>query len=188
MASEGPRRRNLAAHLKKRSTAGGARLPAANSAAEGPAGRMEPAAIDAAWRELLQETLPADKQEALMETYEAETDPQTRYNMLLEFSSYLRQGAEADDPDDKYSLKPGRGHLSGAGGGRPRSFDDDDDANLCWEIVRVLLIVGGILLGVVGLAWYVGSASSGQPSILPHMAMGRDFQEPSTTHMDDDAD
>ena len=30
-------------------------------------------------------------QEALMRTYEEETDPRMKYNMLLEFSSYLRQ-------------------------------------------------------------------------------------------------
>ena len=48
-------------------------------------------AVDEAWRALLEETLPPDKQEALMNTYLDEPDPQMRYNMLLEFSSYLRQ-------------------------------------------------------------------------------------------------
>ena len=52
---------------------------------------MSPKEVDEAWRRLLEETLPRDKQEALMEAYHAETDPKTRYNMLLEFSSYLRQ-------------------------------------------------------------------------------------------------
>ena len=52
---------------------------------------MSSAQVDEAWRALLEETLPADKREALQESYDAETDPQTRYNMLLEFSSYLRQ-------------------------------------------------------------------------------------------------
>ena len=52
---------------------------------------MSPEDIDAAWVRLLEETLPPDKQEALMVTYESEKDPKMRYNMLLEFSSYLRQ-------------------------------------------------------------------------------------------------
>lgn len=52
---------------------------------------MSPSEVDEAWQALLQETLSEDKQEALMESYEQEKDPSMRYNMLLEFSSYLRQ-------------------------------------------------------------------------------------------------
>lgn len=180
MAQAAPRRRSLAAHLKRRngdgSGGGGGSGAAAFAssgppAATGPAGRMRPAEVDAAWRQLLEETLPEDKQDALMETYSAETDPQIRYNMLLEFSSYLRQGAgdgvrskfdDETDPDEKYRLKPKMR--------RPRGFDDDDDANLCWEITRVLLIVGGILVLVLGTAYYLGSTSAdGGAGILPHM-------------------
>ena len=52
---------------------------------------LTPQDIDAAWVKLLEETLPPDTQEALMVTYESEKDPKMRYNMLLEFSSYLQQ-------------------------------------------------------------------------------------------------
>jgi len=52
---------------------------------------MTPDDIDAAFRELIEETLPPDKQEALWESYEAEPDYARRYHMLLEFSSFLRQ-------------------------------------------------------------------------------------------------
>lgn len=124
---------------------------------------MTAAEVDEAWRALLEETLPPDKQEALMETYQEESDPQVRYNMLLEFSSYLRQGAGNDsrggdenDPDDKYRPKP-----------RMRQgFDDDDDANLCWEIMRVLLIVAVILAVVVGGTMWLNSSVGGGPAAL----------------------
>lgn len=52
---------------------------------------MSPSEVDRAWKQLLEDTLPPDKQAALMETYAKETDPRMKYNMLLEFSSYLRQ-------------------------------------------------------------------------------------------------
>ena len=89
-----------------------------------------------------------------METYEAEHDPRMRYNMLLEFSSYLRQGAanadrrEANVPDDMYSPKSHR----------PRHGYDDSEENLCWEITRVLLIVATIMAFVIALAQYLSGA------------------------------
>jgi hypothetical protein len=52
---------------------------------------MSPQEVDAAWRRLLEETLPEEKRELLMSSYENESDPHRRYSMLLEFSSYLRQ-------------------------------------------------------------------------------------------------
>ena len=55
------------------------------------AAKMAPSDVDAAWARLLEETLPPEKREPLHRSYVAETDPSMRYNMLLEFSSYLRQ-------------------------------------------------------------------------------------------------
>lgn len=55
------------------------------------ASKMCPSDVDEAWARLLEETLPPDKREPLDRSYAAETDPSMRYNMLLEFSSYLRQ-------------------------------------------------------------------------------------------------
>lgn len=55
------------------------------------AAKMSPSDVDEAWARLLEETLSPDKREALDRSYAAETDPSMRYNMLLEFSSYLRQ-------------------------------------------------------------------------------------------------
>ena len=72
---------------------------------------MTPSEVDDAFRALLEETLSPDKQDSLMEMYEAEKNPQARYNMLLEFSSYLRQGEgnmngrQYDDVEDKYQPK-----------------------------------------------------------------------------------
>ena len=54
-------------------------------------GGLTAAEVDDAWKQLLEDTLPPEKQEVLNETYEEESDPQRRYNMLMEFSSYLRQ-------------------------------------------------------------------------------------------------
>ena len=53
--------------------------------------RMSASDVDEAWARLLEETLPPHKREALDQSYQAEADPRMRYNMLLEFSSYLRQ-------------------------------------------------------------------------------------------------
>ena len=107
-----------------------------------------------------------------METYEAESDPKMRYTMLLEFSSYLRQGAatmdgrQYDDVDDKYKppafkqglpLQPDYVH-------EMRGFQDDDD-NLCWEILRVIFIVGAILGGVVFLAYYLIGGARSRPAV-----------------------
>ena len=55
------------------------------------ASKMSPRDVDEAWARLLEETLSPDKREPLDRSYAAETDPSMRYNMLLEFSSYLRQ-------------------------------------------------------------------------------------------------
>lgn len=106
--------------------------------------------VDKAWEALLEETLPQDKREQLMETFKAEEDPKMRYNMLLEFSSYLRQGAEFAE-----SRYRGGGGGSGGSGGRRSDgsmysggkmpYDEDDDGSLCWEIVRVLVIVSAVV-------------------------------------------
>ena len=121
------------------------------------ASKMSPAQVDAAWERLLAETLPPEKQEALMRTYRAERDPKMRYNMLLEFSSYLRQGAAYG----------GNGGLAAP----PKTSDDfregwDDDVgdgvSLKWEIARVLLIVGLVLGAVMGVAWWLGQMVDAQ--------------------------
>ena len=80
-----------------------------------------------------------------------------RYNMLLEFSSYLRQGAAYG----------GNGGLAAP----PKTSDDfrdgwDDDVgdgvSLKWEIARVLLIVGLVLGAVMGVAWWLGQMVDAQ--------------------------
>ena len=124
---------------------------------EDAASKMTSSQVDAAWGRLLAETLPPEKQEALMRTYRAERDPRMRYNMLLEFSSYLRQGAAYG----------GNGGLAAP----PKTSDDfrdgwDDDVgdgvSLKWEIARVLLIVGLVLGAVMGVAWWLGQMVDAQ--------------------------
>lgn len=108
------------------------------------AAKMSSSDVDEAWVRLLEDTLPPYKREALMKSYENEKDPAMRYNMLLEFSSYLRQGAAN----------------SGAGKdgmGDEGYLDDDDGISLKWEIGRVLLIVSGVLAAVLGSAYYMGT-------------------------------
>ncbi|KAL1500254.1 hypothetical protein AB1Y20_012922 [Prymnesium parvum] len=115
---------------------------------EGAAASMSPGEVDGAWKRLLEETLPPEKQESLMEAYMKEKDPKMRYNMLLEFSSYLRQGAA-----------PGQG--SGLSPGTPRVMGgyDEEDGDLCWEVVRVLLIVGTVLVAVLGAVYFVSEGN-----------------------------
>lgn len=146
---------------------------------------MMPAEIDEAFKALIEETLEPEKQEALMAAYAEEKDPRQKYNMLLEFSSYLRQSHMRDEDQDPYDPKSkaaprggGGGGGSSAGGnfggggggnvmppgpGRPRApmsrmDDEDDDVNLCWEIVRVILLVGAVLGFILGLAWYINKS------------------------------
>ena len=81
---------------------------------------------------------------ALMKSYENEKDPSMRYNMLLEFSSYLRQGA-AYSGGGKDGMGGAEGHL------------DDDGISLKWEIGRVLVIVSLVLVTVLCSAYYLGT-------------------------------
>lgn len=108
------------------------------------AAKMSASDVDEAWVRLLEDTLPPHKREALMKSYENEKDPSMRYNMLLEFSSYLRQGA-AYSGGGKDGMGGAEGHL------------DDDGISLKWEIGRVLLIVSGVLAAVLGAAYYLGT-------------------------------
>ena len=77
-------------------------------------------------------------------------------------------------------MAPGPRRGGGRGGRGEYSYDDEEDANLCWEIVRVLLIVALILAAVVGGAWYLSSAleaSSAAPSLTVNDEEGRELSE-----------
>ena len=108
------------------------------------AAKMSSSDVDEAWVRLLEDTLPPHKREALMKSYENEKDPSMRYNMLLEFSSYLRQGA-AYSGGGKDGMGGAEGHL------------DDDGISLKWEIGRVLVIVSLVLVTVLYSAYYLGT-------------------------------
>ena len=68
------------------------------------ASKMSPRDVDEAWARLLEETLTPDKREALDRSYAAERNPLMRYNMLLEFSSYLRQVLNTHAPASLVNL------------------------------------------------------------------------------------
>ena len=128
-------------------------MPPSDDLLLGPEG-MTPQDVDDAWKRLLEETLPPEKQEALMETYLEEPDFRRRYNMLLEFSSYLRQGsAAASDTDAKAAT---RARVRANRPGYP-GMHMDDDISLCWEISRVLLIVATVVGTVLGGAFWLSS-------------------------------
>ena len=175
MSSSGPRRRVPISQIVRKNvvdayTPNKPEPPMVNEKTWGPAGMMTADEVDGAWQALLEETLPPDKQEALMDTYRDELDPRMRYNMLLEFSSYLRQGAgnasggdagPYNDPDDnKYARKkrPARRPASG-------SPYDEDEGDLCYEITRVVIIVAIILLCFVGGAFYFQGSISAASAI-----------------------
>ena len=91
-ASGGCRSRKSLATMLNKKREGRTGTASSGGALQQPRARMmDPDAVDEAWKALLEETLPPDKQEVLNQTFEDEKDPQMRYNMLLEFSSYLRQ-------------------------------------------------------------------------------------------------
>lgn len=160
-------------------SASGSGAPSQRTVGGGGGLGMMPSEVDEAFKALLEETLEPDKQEALMAAYKEETDPQQKYNMLLEFSSYLRQshmrdGDDPYDPNGKQRRTGGGGGGGGRGGGggfgdfggdralkggqrgRFAGYDDDEnDVSLAWEICRVLLLVGAVLGFILGLAWWI---------------------------------
>lgn len=69
--------------------------------------------------------------------------------------------------------RAGGGGRAGAYGG----YDDEDDASLCWEIVRVLLIVAAILGCVVGGAWYLSQTLEASSSLIVNDQGGRELAE-----------
>ena len=155
--------------------------------------------VDAAWRRLLEDTLPPEKREVLNESYQEETDPRQRYHMLLEFSSYLRQGSEQLAGGGAGSRGAGGG--SGGGGGGYAGGGDDDhlrhpdympptggatirrryderEPSLCWEFARVLACVVAIVGAILGGVYYVGQQlEAAQPDRLPAQGPLSDVEE-----------
>ena len=85
------KKKSLSAHLNARRNL---QQQAASGGADNFADGMSAVQVDEAWRALLEECLPdEDKRKGLMIAYEQESDPRTRYSMLVEFSSYLRQAS-----------------------------------------------------------------------------------------------
>ena len=66
-------------------------------------------------------------------------------NSLFAWRTKIWQGGNKSDYDENGAPKRTHPARRAGGGGF-----DDDDANLCWEIGRVLLIVVAILAAVVG--------------------------------------
>lgn len=75
-----------------------AALSGGTRVAGGASDAMSTEEVDEAWRRLLEETLPPDKQLSLMKTYSEENDPRQRYNMLLEVRASARAPARPRRP------------------------------------------------------------------------------------------
>lgn len=100
--------------------------------------------VSSPYRELIEETLPPEKQEALWEAYEAEPDVSRKYHMLLEFSSFLRQArrrspirwvatcAELRWRRQGAAYKDGQ--MTQGGSGPP---PNTEEGSLAWELCRV---------------------------------------------------
>ena len=167
-----PRRRRLASVLARRSACSSSerRIPPDSLSPEG----LSPEDLEDAWRRLLQETLPAAKHEALMETWDAEPDIRRRYNMLLEFSSYLRQSASTDQRRATSSRANELRSKLRAGQHR-----EEDEVSLCWEVSRVLILVVLIIGCVVGSAIYIQSAlTEDEPELYEDALVSASGDEP----------
>ena len=183
-----PRRRRIASVVREGRQADSSRGEI--QADDGLGLRLTPAQVDEAWQRLLEETLPPEKREALNESYEEECDPERRYHMLLEFSSYLRQsndhygGQHGRQDGDDYGDQSAYGHAepmnqpfpAGATQFVKRGGLSVDDPSLIWEVSRVLLLVALIVAVVLGVAYYVGQQmgdlvpQDNNPSVSPHGA------------------
>ncbi len=158
-----PRRRVPAGVLQRAGGGSGASPGERSSLGDDLRGALTSEEVDTAWANLLAETLPEDKRDHLNQAYLDEKDPAMRYNMLLEFSSYLRQGnknVRGGNADER----AGQEGFGWGGGARGGAYGDDAEGSLGWEICRVVLIVLSIVLVVVGGARYIGSRLDQMPS------------------------
>lgn len=122
-------------------------------------------AVDAAWRRLLAETLPEEKQRVLQQSYDAEPSALRKYHMLLEFSSYLRRPEPASVPSSDGKEASGlRRRFGGGGRGDDMSRDDgpyygDEDKygrhrrrrqeESLWPLAMTVAVILGLVLTFV---------------------------------------
>lgn len=114
--------------------------------------------VNEAWAQLLEETLPPEKHPPLDREFYSKQSLRMRYSMLLEFSSYLRQGSTQRAGSDREDEEPGPRYRKGPLGSRgddsgpPSDFLDEkyekwlmeqqrrgkqDDTSLVWLLMRV---------------------------------------------------
>lgn len=74
----------------------------------GPLELTPPPNLEELWMSLLEDTLPADRHPALQATWDSTPDPNERYMMLLEYSSYLRKPelTEEEKAERKREMEP----------------------------------------------------------------------------------
>lgn len=104
-----------------------------------------PPELDLMWQQLLEDTLPPDKRNALQETWKHTASDQDRYMLFLEYSSYLRKTEinEEERAERRKQLEPLMKEL----GVRP----DEDEAteysdSLMWcVLITVILFLAGVV-------------------------------------------
>merc|ERR1719203_1203521 len=100
------------------------------------------------WQQLLEDTLPPDKRQVLQETWDSTKDPEDRYMMLLEYTSYLRKPEVTDEEkaERRKQLEP----LMREFGLKVTDLEDasEEGSGVLWWLVF------GMIFFVAGLIYY----------------------------------
>mmetsp|Transcript_120839 Transcript_120839/g.349118 ORF Transcript_120839/g.349118 Transcript_120839/m.349118 type:complete len:116 (+) Transcript_120839:130-477(+) len=98
------------------------------------------------WQQLLEDTLTPDKRPALQEAWENTPDPQDRYMMLLEYSSYLRKPeiSEKEREERRKQMEP----LFKEFGLNSADLEDESEFTgvlICFVVVAAATFVAGLV-------------------------------------------
>lgn len=103
-----------------------------------------PEDLDDLWQQLLEDTLPPDKRQALQASWETAGDGHDRYMMFLEYSSYLRKPevSEEEKAERRKQLQPLMREL----GVHIDAYSEGSQSALVWWLVAcIIMLFGGIV-------------------------------------------
>eukprot|EP00931_Biecheleriopsis_adriatica_P014506 TRINITY_DN11634_c0_g1_i1.p1 TRINITY_DN11634_c0_g1~~TRINITY_DN11634_c0_g1_i1.p1 ORF type:complete len:286 (+),score=93.75 TRINITY_DN11634_c0_g1_i1:28-858(+) len=107
-----------------------------------------PPDLEELWQQLLEDTLPPDKREALQASWQATPHANDRYMMFLEYSSYLRKQeiSEEEKKERRKQLEPLM---------KQYGLDNLDESESGGALVWIVLL--GILMFITGVVYYTYS-------------------------------